>query len=33
MRILSLEIVDFKTLKKLYADDDDLKKVFASCML
>ena len=33
MRTLSLEIVGFETLTELYADDDDVKKVWATCML
>ena len=33
MRTLSLEIVGFKTLMELYADDDDFKKVWATCVL
>ena len=33
MRTLSLEIVGFETLIKLYADDDDFKKVLATCVL
>ena len=30
MRTLSLEIVGFETLTKLYAEDDDVKKVWAT---
>ena len=33
MRTLSLEIVGFETLAKLYPDDDDFKKVWATCVL
>ena len=33
MRTLSLEIVGFETLTELYADDDDCKKVWATCVL
>ena len=33
MRTLSLEIEGLKTLTELYADDDDFKKVWASCVL
>ena len=33
MRTLSLEIVGFETLTKLYVDDDDIKKVWAACVL
>ena len=33
MRTLSLEIVGFETLTELYADDDDFKKVWATCVL
>ena len=33
MRTLSLEIVGFKTLTKLYVGDDDFKKVWATCVL
>ena len=33
MRTLSLEIVGFETLTELYVDEDDVKKVWATCML
>ena len=33
MRTLSLEIVGFETWMELYADDDDFKKVWATCVL
>ena len=33
IRTLSLEIVGFETLTELYADDDDFKKVWATCVL
>ena len=33
MRTLSLEIVGFETLTKLYADNDNFEKVWATCML
>ena len=33
MRTLSLEIVGFETLTELYADNDDFKKVWATCVL
>ena len=33
MRTLNLDIVGFETLMKLYADDDDFKKVWATCVL
>ena len=33
MRTLSLEIIGFETLTELYADDDDFKKVWATCVL
>ena len=33
MRTLSLEIVGFETLTELYVDDDDFKKVWATCFL
>ena len=33
MRTLSLEIVGFETLTELYADDDDFKKVWTTCVL
>ena len=31
MRTLSLEIVGFETFTELYVNDDDLKKVWATC--
>ena len=33
MRTLSLDIVGFETLTELYVDDDDFKKVWATCVL
>ena len=33
MKTLSLEIVGFDTLTELYADNDDFKKVWTTCML
>ena len=33
MRTLSLEIVSFETLTEFYVDDDDFKKVWATCVL
>ena len=33
MRTLSLEIVGLETLTELYADDDNFKKVWATCVL
>ena len=33
MRTLSLEIVGFEKSTELYADDDDFKKVWATCVL
>ena len=33
MRTLSLEIAGFETLIELYADDDDFKKVWATCVV
>ena len=32
MKTLSWEILDFMTLKELYANDDDFKQIWASCM-
>ena len=33
MRTLSLEIIGFETLTELYANNDDFKKVLATCVL
>ena len=33
MKTLSFEIIGFNTLTELYVDDDDFKKVWATCVL